>query len=146
MFLDQYKTQKMCDKAVDDCIAALKIVSYWFVTSKMIKILFTALYPDENILYVSEDSSNAVFNCNGMGILNICLNNINLDNTNYDKHDPDTIILIRFLALHIKFKKHKELKKNISEELMPITWHPNRWWDWCLLEDGKIEIESIFTR
>ena len=81
-----------------------------------------------------------------MGILNICLNNINLDNTNYDKHDPDTIILIRFLALHIKFKKHKELKKNISEELMPITWHPNRWWDWCLLEDGKIEIESIFTR
>ena len=45
MFLDQYKTQKMCDKAVDDCIAALKIVSYWFVTSKMIKILFYCSVP-----------------------------------------------------------------------------------------------------
>ena len=28
---------------------------------------------------------------------------------------------------------------------MAITWHPNRWWDWCLPEDGKKEIESIFT-
>ena len=34
---DQYKTQQMCDKAVDDCLAALKFVPYWFVTSKMIK-------------------------------------------------------------------------------------------------------------
>ena len=112
---DQYETQQMCDKAVDDCIAALKIVSDWFVTSKRIKILFTALYADENILYFSEDSSNVVFNCNGMGILNIGLNNINLDDTNYDEHDSDTIILIRFLAWHIKFKKCKELKKNISK-------------------------------
>ena len=29
----------MCDKAVDDCLAALKFVSDWFVTRKMIKIL-----------------------------------------------------------------------------------------------------------
>ena len=31
-----------------------------------------------------------------MGILNIDLNNINLDN-NFDEGDPDTIILIRLL-------------------------------------------------
>ena len=36
---DQYKTQQMCDKAVDDCLAALKFVPDWFVTSKMVKIL-----------------------------------------------------------------------------------------------------------
>ena len=41
----------MCDKAVDDCPAALKFVPDWFVTTKMIKILFTALCADENILY-----------------------------------------------------------------------------------------------
>ena len=40
---DQYKTQQMCDKAVDDCLATLKFVPDWFVTSKMIKKLFTAL-------------------------------------------------------------------------------------------------------
>ena len=36
---DQYKTQQICDKAVDDCLAALKFVPDWFVTSKMVKIL-----------------------------------------------------------------------------------------------------------
>ena len=46
-----------------------------------------------------------------MGILNIDLNNINLEDTNYDEDDPDTIIHIRLLAWHIKFKKCKELKK-----------------------------------
>ena len=38
----------MCDEAVDDCLAALKFVPDWFVTRKMIKILFTAFYADEN--------------------------------------------------------------------------------------------------
>ena len=49
-----------------------------------------------------------------MGILNIDLNNINLDNTSYDKDDPDTIIHIRLLTSHIKFIKRKELKKELS--------------------------------
>ena len=40
---DQYKTQQMCDQAAADCLASLKIVPEWFVISKMIKILFTAL-------------------------------------------------------------------------------------------------------
>ena len=34
----------MCDKAVDDSLAALKLIPDWFVTSKMIKdfsLLFT---------------------------------------------------------------------------------------------------------
>ena len=33
-----------------------------------------------------------------MGIPNIDLNNINLDDTNYDKDDPDSIIYVRLLA------------------------------------------------
>ena len=35
---------------------------------------------------------------------------INLDD-NFDEEDPNTIILIRLLAWHTKFEKHKELKK-----------------------------------
>ena len=58
-------------------------------------------------IYSNEDSSSVVFICNGMGILNIDLNNINLGDTNYDEDDPDTIILIRLLAWHIKFEKRK---------------------------------------
>ena len=40
---------------------------------------------------------------NEMGILNIDLKNINLDN-NFDEDDPDAIILISFFAWHIKFE------------------------------------------
>ena len=94
---DQYKTQQMCDKAVDDCLSATKFVRDRFVTSKMIRKHFTALYADENILY-----TNVTFCCNEMRILSVNLNNINLDNTNYEEHDPDTIILIRLLAWHMK--------------------------------------------
>ena len=100
----------MWDEAVDGCLAALKLVHDCFVTIEMIKKLFTALYADENILYFDEGSGDVMFNCNGMGILNIYLNNTNLGN-NFDADDADTIILIRLLAWHIKFEKRKELKK-----------------------------------
>ena len=50
----------MCDKAVDDCLAAVEFVSDWFVTSEMIKILFTVVYADENILLFNEDSGNVI--------------------------------------------------------------------------------------
>ena len=98
---DQHKNQQMCDKAVDDCLAASKFVPDWFVTSKMIKNLFTALYADENILYFNEDSVNVTFCCNEMGILIVSLGNINLDDTNYEEDDPDNIIFIRLLDWHI---------------------------------------------
>ena len=135
----------MCDKAVDDSLGALlitalyaelyyiqhyKIIRNWFITSKMIKELFMLfrliLYDNKNILYFNEDSGNAVFSCIEMGILNIDLGNINLDN-NFDEEDPDTITLIRILAWHIKFEKRKAFKKTIIVELMPIARHPKRW-------------------
>ena len=58
--------------------------------------------------------------CNEIGILSVNPNNVNLDN-NFDEDDLDTIILIRLLAWHSKFKKRKELKKKVSQELMPIV-------------------------
>ena len=68
------------------------------------------MYADENILYFSEDSGNVVFPCNEMSIVNIDLNNAKFDN-NFDEDDHDTIIHIRLLSWHIKFKKRKALKK-----------------------------------
>ena len=43
---DKYITQKMCDEAIDHFLATLKLDLDWFVTSKMIKKLFTALYTE----------------------------------------------------------------------------------------------------
>ena len=49
-----------------------------------------------------------------------------------------------FCVKHIKFEKRKELKKELSEELMLVAWHSNRWWDWCMSEEKKKEIDPMF--
>ena len=77
----------------------MKLILNWFVTGKMIKEPFTALYADESILYFNENSGNTVFSCNEMSILNIDLNNIYLDNT-FDEDDLDTVVLIRLLLVY----------------------------------------------
>ena len=38
----------MCDKAVDDCLAALKFIPDWFVTSKMLEKLHDALLTNDD--------------------------------------------------------------------------------------------------
>ena len=45
----------MCDEALNDSLAALKLIRNWFVTSKMIKKLFTVLHADEHTLYFNEE-------------------------------------------------------------------------------------------
>ena len=107
--LDKYK--KMCDEAVDNSLAALKLIRDCFFTSKMIKKPFIAFFKDENLLYFNEGSGDAVFNCSRIDILDIDLNNINLDN-DFDEDDPHTIIPIRLLAWHIKIGNAKNLKKS----------------------------------
>ena len=76
----------MCYEAVDDSLEALKHILVGLVQVKRLK---NSLYADENILYFNEDSGNVAFSCNEMGILNIDLDNINLDN-NFDEGDPDS--------------------------------------------------------
>ena len=97
-------TQKICDEAVEDFLAALKFISDWFVTSKMIKKIYTALYADDGLLFFDEDSGDVTFCCNEMGILSVNL--INLDN-NFDEDNPGTISLIDIVTL----KNTKHLKK-----------------------------------
>ena len=73
----------MCDKAVDDSLAALKFIPDWFVVSKMVQKLYTALYVDDGLLFFYEDSGNVTFCYNKMCILSVNFNNTNLDN-NFD--------------------------------------------------------------
>ena len=41
---NEYTSQKMCDEAVDDSLASLKLIADWFVKNKTIKTLFATLY------------------------------------------------------------------------------------------------------
>ena len=45
---DRYKTQRLCDKAVNDYVAALKLIHDRFVTNKMLEKL-------DNVLHVNDD-------------------------------------------------------------------------------------------
>ena len=61
-----------------------------------LKTFYFSIHND--IIYYNENSSYAIFSCNEMGILSIDLNNIDLDNSNYNEDDPETIIHVRLLA------------------------------------------------
>ena len=41
------------------------------------------------------------------------------------------------------YQKRRVQKAKIKEELIPIAWDPSRWWDWCVSEDEKKEIEKL---
>ena len=43
----------------------------------------------------------------------------------------------KFFRWYKSYQKRKAQKANIKEELMPITWHPSRYWNWCMSEDEK---------
>ena len=55
------------------------------------------------------------------------------------------LFLSELLLGIVNLKKWKALKKELNEELMPVAWHPNRWWNFCMSEDEKKEAEPIFN-
>ena len=52
--LDKYKTQKMCDEAVKDCLTAFTFVPDWCFTSKRLEKLDNALRANDDILFYDE--------------------------------------------------------------------------------------------
>ena len=43
-------------------------------------------------------------------------------------------------AIHDDLLRHhhkREFYGGLKDELLPIAWHPDRWWDWCVDEDEK---------
>ena len=87
-----------------------------------------------------------MFFANEMGIFGVDLHKINLDDDNkFYQTILKLFIHVRLLASCNKFEKLKTFKKDISKELMPVAWHPTKWWDQCISEDEKKEIDPIFT-
>ena len=104
---NKYKTQRMCDEAVDNCLAALKFVSDWFVSSKMLEKFDNTLHAKDDILFYNEDLDKVTFIANQRHVLVVVLQNDN----NFYEDDPDNIIHIKLLAGCSKFGKRKVLKK-----------------------------------
>ena len=71
--VDRYKTQEMCNKAVNDFLPALKFIPDWFVTSKLSKSLDDALFSNDDILFFDEDSNSVTSFGGEIGILSVDL-------------------------------------------------------------------------
>ena len=109
---NKYKTQRMCDETVDDCLAALKFIPDWLATSKILKNFDKALLANDDILFFNEDFIKATFSIYQKHILVVDPDKINFSNdNNFDEDDPDTIIYVRLLACRSKLEKQKALKK-----------------------------------
>ena len=75
-----------------------------------------------------------------MGLVNVDLNNIRLDDQNLDdEYDPEIIIPVRLMAWCNRYDQRKACKKEISKELIPVGWRI--WLDWCIPEDEKKKVE-----
>ena len=118
---DHFKTQKMCDDAVRDGLYSLQYVSDHFKTQEMCdKAVKDGPY---SLQYVPDWF--------------VTQQQIKIwrdDNEYWDNDDED-----KFFEWYDGYKKRKAQKAQIKKELMPITWHPSRWWDWCMSEDEKKE-------
>ena len=94
-YLDRYKTQEMRDEAVDACLPALKFVSDWSVTNKMIEKHDNVVFSNGDIIFLDTDSDNATFFSDDIILNTIDLNEINHHGVNFD---PETIIHVRLTA------------------------------------------------
>ena len=52
-----------------------------------------------------------------------------------------SLVRTTFLPLTFKFQTHKAHRTCISEKLMPVAWHLNIWWDWCV---PRVEKKEMF--
>ena len=131
---DKYKSQKMCGKAVDDCLVALKLIPDQFVASKII---------DDNIYSIQNKvCGNAVF---------LVMNRVFLIQIIIIFKLMILIIMQMMLKLlfisdfwlgKLNLKNVKHLKKEFNENLMLIMLHPRIF---ACQKMRKKEIEPVFT-
>ena len=73
-----------------------------------------------------------------MDNLSVDLNNICLDDVNFNEIYSKIIIRVTYMAWHNRFKQCKAFQKEIGKQLMLlVAWHPIRWWDCCVPQDEK---------
>ena len=43
------------------------------------------------------------------------------------------------------YQQRKAQKAQIKKEILPIAWHPSKYWDWCISEDEKSDAEKLWA-
>ena len=52
----------------------------------------------------------------------------------------------KFFDWYEDYQKRQCQKAKIKEKLLPIAWHPSKYWDWCVLEDKKQGIKKLWRK
>ena len=127
---DRFKTEMMCNEVVRRVPRSLVYVPDCFKTLEMCKKVVGAgrLLKDVPDWFVKREWID--MQCNEY---------YDDDNDKHSWQDKYNIFEWRD-----DYKKQKVQKASIKEELMPIAWHPSRWWDWCIPEDEKKRQKKIF--
>ena len=76
---DKYKTQKIFDEIVDNCLSALKFISDWFATNKMLEKFDNVLHANDNMLFYNEELDKVTFIAHQKHIFAIDLKKANLE-------------------------------------------------------------------
>ena len=71
--------------------------------------------------FVDVDSNIIAFPSNDMVFNTINFTDISLNDDNFDKNDPETIIDVRLMAWRNRYKQHKTCKKQINKDLIPAA-------------------------
>ena len=130
----------MCDIMVDACL-----YSCWFITAKIFEILNEVVFSndDKDLDYIVPDI--VTFVSDDMGIKTISLNVINLDDNNFNEDGREIVIHVKLIAWCIKYRQRKASKKDLSKELMFLSWYATMWWNW-LCQMMKKKNKTIFYR
>ena len=121
---DRFKTQEMCIESLEVGSWLLNDVPDHFKTQEMCD---KAVRDDSSYLryvpdcFVTRDGVYMWY-----------------DNSDYYDDDEDN-----FFKWYNAFQKLETQKASIKEELLPIAWHPSRWWDWCMSEEEKKKVRKI---
>ena len=132
---DHFKTKEMCNKVVHIEPRSLAFIADHFKTQEMCDKA------------VRDDSSSLQFvpdwfvKREGLYIWHEDY----YDNDGGHCVDDDDGDKDKFFDWYDGYKKRKAQKTSIKEELLPITWHPSRYWDWCMSEDEKKETEKLWA-
>ena len=110
---------------VDACL-----YSCWFITAKIFEILNEVVFSndDKDLDYIDPDI--VTFVSDDMGIKIISLNVINLDDNNFNEDGREIVIHVKLIAWCIKYRQRKASKKDLSKELMFLSWYATMWWNW----------------
>ena len=135
----------MCYEAVDDYLPALTFIPDWFVTSKILEKFHNALLHNDDIRFLMKILIKSLTLISNYILLQIFIKLILMKIMILMKMILILLFMSDFRLGLMNLKNAKHLKKKITKELMPIAWHLKRWWNFCLLENEKKEIESVFT-